>query len=483
MSKRIFISYGEEDGAYAREIYDFLQILQEKHPGVTVFWDVESVKPGEDKTQKIDSALETADIFVCLYSKEYFKTDAVKKRQLPVICHRTLKGDCELFGFLISTYPYEDLEFNGLSLGDHKIIGPYDKNDNEKAFDTFRKAKQNQILYEVYKRIRASLYPDDSARPANTVLSSQYLLNENQEPTHPDDSSSATEEEIHNSSAHLQYIEAQARSRNFSARLDRQPVIDAINTLNKQKLFSLVIRCEEPDWPEAIGIRLNKEKHIFGNKTVKYCEVDWAVVPQNYQEFEDFIWGKFISSCAGQSNTSMDDNLDEEIKNRLKQFINTKGVSLVVNYRIDLRSVPPLKALHIWKLCRAWQKYLDDEDLNGSVFLLFTLLLPEKSTQDGENNSVMRLTRELEYKRVCSALYFGCNRKFKKLKALDTITEKHFEKFSKTLAEKYDAWHINKKNVQKKLFPPKQNKEWSHSDIRDELEKIPEFVSLFSGQM
>lgn len=157
MSKQIFISYSRDDIGYATDLYDYLVVLKDRDPEVNIFWDIAAIESGERWKDKIVSSLASSDIFICLYSKHFFRSHFIKKVEMPAIVDRFKSGDCQLYGFLLDAYPYNDVTIDGLKLGDIQLLGPYDDKHRATPLNQIKSFKQDEKLNDVYLKLKSYL--------------------------------------------------------------------------------------------------------------------------------------------------------------------------------------------------------------------------------------------------------------------------------------------------------------------------------------
>ncbi len=87
----IFLSYARED----QKFIDLIKIILTRlhlESGVTFFCDVDNILPGEEWAISVSEALENANVYICLLSKNYFSSNFIHNSEMPYISRQANLG-------------------------------------------------------------------------------------------------------------------------------------------------------------------------------------------------------------------------------------------------------------------------------------------------------------------------------------------------------------------------------------------------------
>jgi hypothetical protein len=152
----VFISYAREDYVFADRFLQHLKPLE--HQGrAEVFMDTDDVRAGDDWQETIDEALETAEVYVVLMSRNFFNSSVCRVDELPVAVQRHHQGDARLLLVLLQDYAWQGYDVGGQTLGGIQAVGPFDRNRQLIPLAT---AESNQIethMRQVYDKVVEAL--------------------------------------------------------------------------------------------------------------------------------------------------------------------------------------------------------------------------------------------------------------------------------------------------------------------------------------
>ena len=119
--------------------------------------DTEDIESGENWEQKIFPALQSSSAFICLYSKNYFRSSFINSKELPAIGAQVQNDNSKLYGVLIEQFPWKDRTYSDLRLGSQELLGPRDENQRPTPFKHLEKRKQEDWLQSVYDKMKTLL--------------------------------------------------------------------------------------------------------------------------------------------------------------------------------------------------------------------------------------------------------------------------------------------------------------------------------------
>jgi len=123
--KKIFISYSHKDKYFLDKLIVYLDILKINNID---YWYDENIRTGDEWSAKIESAIETSHLTICLLSNNFLSSSFIQKREFPAIKDRKKEGmiifpvlvkDC-LWQYIdwfknIQVYPKDGISFENLN--------------------------------------------------------------------------------------------------------------------------------------------------------------------------------------------------------------------------------------------------------------------------------------------------------------------------------------------------------------------------------
>lgn len=155
--KSVFISYSREDIAYARKLYSQLiefRSLDDQHK---VFFDESRLKPGDEWQERIEQALNEADVFVLLISDHFLNSGYCMRIEADHALRRKLDRDAEVFLVLLSDCKWElsspPSTKGKLPFGKLQLAGPIAKNGRRLPVEEWDhpNAAWTQIVDKLYE--------------------------------------------------------------------------------------------------------------------------------------------------------------------------------------------------------------------------------------------------------------------------------------------------------------------------------------------
>jgi len=136
-AKRIFVSYSHKDMAY-KERLETAFAVQVRHDKVEIRNDQE-ILGGEDWNEEIFEHLEGADIIVLLFSPDFFASNFIWEKELPVVMRRYEDKSAKVFPVLLRPCDWMDTEYGKIQAvpsedGKIKAISQWD--DEDEAWQT-----------------------------------------------------------------------------------------------------------------------------------------------------------------------------------------------------------------------------------------------------------------------------------------------------------------------------------------------------------
>lgn len=94
-----FISYAHEDGAMCQHLLRQLKPLE--RAGIATFWADYAVEAGDPWKEKIEAALQAADVALFLVSPDMFWSDFIWNIELPQACERSRNDNLQLIPVIL----------------------------------------------------------------------------------------------------------------------------------------------------------------------------------------------------------------------------------------------------------------------------------------------------------------------------------------------------------------------------------------------
>ncbi len=99
----VFVSYSRKDRRWVNELQTSLVTLGDEVQAIV--WDDSRISPAAEWQPEIDEALSTAAAAVLLLSAEFFKSEFIRKYELPLLMEAAHRGELRIFPVIVSACP------------------------------------------------------------------------------------------------------------------------------------------------------------------------------------------------------------------------------------------------------------------------------------------------------------------------------------------------------------------------------------------
>jgi len=94
-TKKVFISYAQEDEGFVTRIRRQLRLLEREHK--ISIWSDQDIKPGQPRYEEIIAAMDEADLAILLVSPDFFNSDFIFEKELPALLRAATEGQKTIF--------------------------------------------------------------------------------------------------------------------------------------------------------------------------------------------------------------------------------------------------------------------------------------------------------------------------------------------------------------------------------------------------
>jgi TIR domain len=147
--KNIFISYSHQDKFWLERLHTFLKPLV-RSVQIDV-WDDTKINPGESWQDKIQTALEEAQIAILLVSPNFLASDFIAFEELPKIFKKSSDKGLVIFWIAVSYSLFGETELSKFQA----------VNNPSKPLDSMPTYEQNQILVQICQRIKKAVHNEN----------------------------------------------------------------------------------------------------------------------------------------------------------------------------------------------------------------------------------------------------------------------------------------------------------------------------------
>lgn len=145
VKRSVFISYSHEDHKWLVRLKRFLDPLEQQ--GLIHVWDDQEIRPGMDWLEQIRRSLESTRVAVLLVTQNFLTSRFIGEKELPALLESAKDQGCLIFWIAVSASTFEDS-----SLGKFQAA-----NDPKRPLDSLRRPKQEQVLREIYDKMKAAV--------------------------------------------------------------------------------------------------------------------------------------------------------------------------------------------------------------------------------------------------------------------------------------------------------------------------------------
>jgi hypothetical protein len=145
-----FISYSHKNKKELEELHKYLRYIEQKKR--LCIWGDKSIQTGDDWLQAIEEALARATVAVLLITADYFASDFITGKELPVLLRATREGKLTLLSVIVGP-----CLFHETPLAQFQAL-------NEKPLALMSKAKRDETWVQIAKMITAALLEAEKAK-------------------------------------------------------------------------------------------------------------------------------------------------------------------------------------------------------------------------------------------------------------------------------------------------------------------------------
>jgi hypothetical protein len=141
--KQLFVSYSHADAKWRDLLQTYLTALNSQ---VRV-WDDTMIQPGTRWHAEIEKSLKTAKAAVFLVTQDFLASKFINAQEIPPLLEKAHQDGVKIFWIAVGSSTVMDsvlAKFQGL-------------NDPKRPLEMLPKAKRNQVLVEIYEKIKAGV--------------------------------------------------------------------------------------------------------------------------------------------------------------------------------------------------------------------------------------------------------------------------------------------------------------------------------------
>ncbi len=141
--KQLFVSYSHMDAKWRDLLQTYLIGLNSQ----VHVWDDTMIQPGTEWENEIEKSLKSAKAAVFLVTQNFLASQFIKAHEIPPLLERAQKDGVKIFWIAVGSSTVMDsalAKFQGL-------------NDPKRPLEMLPKAKRNQVLVEIYEKIKAGV--------------------------------------------------------------------------------------------------------------------------------------------------------------------------------------------------------------------------------------------------------------------------------------------------------------------------------------
>lgn len=141
--KQLFVSYSHCDAKWRDLLQTYLTALNSR----VHVWDDTMIQAGEQWQQEIEKSLKAAKAAVFLVTQEFLASKFINAQEIPPLLERAQQDGVKIFWIAVGSSTVMDSvlsKFQGL-------------NDPKRPLEMLPKAKRNQVMVEIYEKIKAGV--------------------------------------------------------------------------------------------------------------------------------------------------------------------------------------------------------------------------------------------------------------------------------------------------------------------------------------
>jgi hypothetical protein len=146
-TRPVFISYSHRDAAWLVKLKQFLRPLEDKE--LIRVWDDTEIRSGADWLAEIRAQLQCARVAVFLVTQSFLDSPFIRSEELPALLKAAQDRGCLIFWIAVSTSTFEDSPLAAIQ----------GANPPGKPLDLLPEPEQNQVLTEIYKKLKSAVAP------------------------------------------------------------------------------------------------------------------------------------------------------------------------------------------------------------------------------------------------------------------------------------------------------------------------------------
>lgn len=140
--KQVFVSYSHEDAEWLKRVRKFLDPLEKR--GLLNIWADTEIHPGMQWMDAIKKALETANVAVLLVTQDFLNSPFIQGEELASVLSKAEDQGLQVIWIAVKAS----------TVGDSPLWKFQAANDPKHPLDTLPEPQQNQVLAEIYEKIK-----------------------------------------------------------------------------------------------------------------------------------------------------------------------------------------------------------------------------------------------------------------------------------------------------------------------------------------
>lgn len=147
-SMKIFVSYSHEDKNWLDLVNKYLTSLKKYYPEV-VPWSDQNLRTGDKWKEKIEEALNNADIAILLVSTDFLISDFISNKEVLPLLENAKKKGTKIFSVILSPCMFEDSEIKDYQAVNNPGLGG--------TLEECTKSEQKRIMLKLIEDIKSCL--------------------------------------------------------------------------------------------------------------------------------------------------------------------------------------------------------------------------------------------------------------------------------------------------------------------------------------